>query len=314
MNWYSRTGHVRGGRSELPRQKAPASCWLHDLTEAIINYYKHHLGDYAANTRHLSLLEHGVYRCLIDIYYISEAPLPKDLRAVCRLVCARSKDEREAVELVLEEFFLLTDEGWSNSRCDLEIEAARAKSEKNKELGRLGGRPKKTQTETVSENNPNGFQEDNQTVSENNPSHKPLANSHKPEVKASGVPNSTVGTPAGQICARLKSEARMADMNPSHPKLVAMIAAGLTADEIVSAGIDAVSRGKGFLYALATAEGRRRDADASSAPLPNARASPRQTIHDQRAETIAGLTGRSRKNDQNQNPERDITGESVRVA
>lgn len=260
-----------------------------------MNYYKHHLGDYAAATRHLSLLEHGVYRCLIDIYYISEAPLPKDLRAVCRLVCARSKDEREAVELILEEFFLLTDDGWRNSRCDLEIEAAQAKAEKNRELGKRGGRPKKTETETVSENNPDGFQNETETVSENNPSHKPLANSHKPEVNplASGVPNSTGGTPAGMVCARLRQEARMADMNPSHPKLIAMLDAGITADEIVSAGKDAVSRGKGFLYALATAEGRRRDA-ASVGEIPNARASPGFVSQrdQQRQEVIEVLTGK----------------------
>jgi GST-like protein len=34
-----------------------------------MNFYKHHLGDYAAATRHLSLLEHGCYRSMIDLYY-----------------------------------------------------------------------------------------------------------------------------------------------------------------------------------------------------------------------------------------------------
>lgn len=134
-----------------------------------------------------------------------------------------------------------------------------------------------------------------------------------PKPLASGVPDSTVGTPAGAVCARLKSEARMADMNPSHPKLIAMLNAGLTADEIVSAGIEAVSKGKGFLYALATAEGRRRDA-AASAALPNSRASPRPSIHDQRAEANAALTGKNRNHERTSNPERDITGESQRIA
>lgn len=48
----------------------------------------------------------------------------------------------------------------------------------------------------------------------------------------------------------------------------------------------------------------------------NARASPpRQSIHDKRAETIAGLTGRRNGNGtfERHNAERDITGESVRV-
>lgn len=232
-----------------------------------MNYYKHHLGDYAAATRHLSLLEHGVYRCLIEIYYITEAPLPKDLRSVCRLVCARSKDEREAVELILEEFFLLTDKGWENSRCDLEIKAYQAKSDTNREIGKRGGRPKKTETEKVSENNPNGFQEENPTVSENNPSHKPLTNSQVNPRLTSTVNNSTSGTPAGLVCARLKSEARIIDANPQHPKLLTLLQAGLTDEEIVAAGHEANSKGKGFSYALAVAEGRRRDA-ANIKPLP----------------------------------------------
>lgn len=142
------------------------------------------------------MLEHGVYRCLIDIYYINESPLPKDLRAVCRLVCARSKDEREAVELILEEFFLLTDEGWRNTRCDLEIGAAQAKAEKNRELGRLGGRPKKTETEPATENNPNGFQTETEMVSKNNPSHKPIANSQYSHIS---VANATSGEIAAQL-------------------------------------------------------------------------------------------------------------------
>lgn len=52
----------------------------------------------------------------------------------------------------------------------------------------------------------------------------------------------------------------MPDCNPQHPKLLALLDAGLTEDEIVSAGVDAVAKGKGFAYALATAEGRRREA------------------------------------------------------
>jgi uncharacterized protein YdaU (DUF1376 family) len=84
-------------------------------------FYKRHIGDYAAATRHLSLLEHGVYNLLLDIYYLSEKPLPVDTRAVQRLVNARSKDEREAVDTLLEEFFEKRDDGWHQSRCDEEI-------------------------------------------------------------------------------------------------------------------------------------------------------------------------------------------------
>ena len=90
-----------------------------------MNYYERHLGDYARRTAHLSLLEHGVYSLLLDRYYGSEKPLPLDLKAVQRLVGARTAGERAAVKTVLEEFFTLTDEGWRNKRCDEEIERFR---------------------------------------------------------------------------------------------------------------------------------------------------------------------------------------------
>ena len=62
--------------------------------------------------------------------------------------------------------------------------------------------------------------------------------------------------------------AGLQDVNPSHPKLLALLTAGITQDELVSAAADAVGKGKsnGFAYALATAEGRRRD--AATTPLP----------------------------------------------
>ena len=89
-----------------------------------MNYYKHHIGDYAAATAHLSILEDGVYSRLLRIYYRDEKPLPLDLKAVQRLVGARSKDEREAVQTVLEEFFTREDDGWHNRRADAEIAEA----------------------------------------------------------------------------------------------------------------------------------------------------------------------------------------------
>lgn len=147
-----------------------------------MNYYKRHIGDYAAATRHLSMIEHGAYTVILDVYYTHEAPLPADIAAAARKVGARGKDEIQAVETILNEFFELTDKGWCHSRCDREIAAMKEKSARNKVIGKSGGRPKK-ETQTVSENNPDGFQKETQTVSGEsdsaNPSHKPLATSQE---------------------------------------------------------------------------------------------------------------------------------------
>ncbi|SFK64064.1 Uncharacterized conserved protein YdaU, DUF1376 family [Nitrosomonas aestuarii] len=86
-----------------------------------MHHYQHNIGDYRRDTIHLSLLEHGVYRQLIDMYYLTESPIPSDIDTTCRKICARGQDEKEAVQVILNEFFELTDFGWIHSRCDAEI-------------------------------------------------------------------------------------------------------------------------------------------------------------------------------------------------
>jgi uncharacterized protein YdaU (DUF1376 family) len=84
-----------------------------------VNYYERHIGDYLKDTAHLSLLEHGVYGRLLDVYYTREGAIPLD--QVERLVGARSKEERAALASVLDEFFEVSDGKLHNSRCDREI-------------------------------------------------------------------------------------------------------------------------------------------------------------------------------------------------
>lgn len=97
-----------------------------------MNYYEHHLGDYAQATSHLSFVEDAAYSRLIRRYYASEKPIPADIAAAQRLVGARSKEERAAVETVLKEFFVLRDDGWHQPRCDAEIARYQDKQDKAK--------------------------------------------------------------------------------------------------------------------------------------------------------------------------------------
>lgn len=94
-----------------------------------MNYYEHHIGDYAEATAHLSFVEDAAYSRLIRKYYAQEKPLPADLKAVQRLVGARTKEEKEAVQSVLDEFFTLEDDGWHNGRCDEELRRYHEKAE-----------------------------------------------------------------------------------------------------------------------------------------------------------------------------------------
>ncbi len=122
-----------------------------------MNYYPHHLGDYSKDTAHLTMIEHGAYRILLDRYYVTEQGIPAD--QVYRIARARTDDERAAVDVVLDEFFRLVDGVWINSRAEEEIAKAQAKISAAKENGKKGGRPQKVDRCSSSETNtkPNGF-------------------------------------------------------------------------------------------------------------------------------------------------------------
>lgn len=93
-----------------------------------MNYYSFHIGDYAAHTRHLSLMEDLAYRRLLDLYYTSEKPIPLEIDKAARLIGMR--DHSEAVSDVLSDFFLKSEEGYISKRADEEIEAYRAKADR----------------------------------------------------------------------------------------------------------------------------------------------------------------------------------------
>lgn len=107
-----------------------------------MNYYSHNIGDYAQATMHLSLIEDAIYSRLLRRYYAEETPLIDDTTQLCRWVGARSEEEREAVGIVLQEFFDLRDGYWHNNRADREIEAYRAKSTKAAESAAKRWQPK----------------------------------------------------------------------------------------------------------------------------------------------------------------------------
>jgi len=112
-----------------------------------MNYYPMHIGDYASHTAHLSCLEDLAYRRLIDLYYTMEKPLPESVTECARKI--RMREHESDVKTVLEEFFVLTREGWTNRRCEYEIEKASAKREKARDSAqrRWGGRRESNRAE-----------------------------------------------------------------------------------------------------------------------------------------------------------------------
>jgi uncharacterized protein YdaU (DUF1376 family) len=156
-----------------------------------LNYYEHHIGDYDSATAHLSIVEDGVYRRLICICYRTEQPLNPDVKQVYRLVRAASKQERDAVDQILSEFFRLEQDGWHNARCDGDIDRFQKKAERNREVGKLGGRPRKTETQQEPTNNHGGYFEE----PKQNPLQTPDTRHQTPSTKDS-VPVGTGGAGA----------------------------------------------------------------------------------------------------------------------
>lgn len=92
-----------------------------------MNYFPFHIGDYAAHTAHLEPMEDLAYRRLMDLYYLREEPLPASVQELARLI--RLRQHTDAIQAVLDEFFVLTEEGWRSERCENEIAEMRARQE-----------------------------------------------------------------------------------------------------------------------------------------------------------------------------------------
>ena len=84
-------------------------------------WYSFYPGDYGRDTGHLTLLEHGACRLLMDHYYASGAPLPGDETRLMRLCRARTAPEKRAVRDVLAAFFRSSEDGFRHKRIDAEI-------------------------------------------------------------------------------------------------------------------------------------------------------------------------------------------------
>lgn len=141
-----------------------------------MHYYQHHIGDYRRDTTHLSMLEHGAYRQLLDWSYLETDPVPLETEKVFRRLSAKTEDEQKAVLLVLEEFFTATEQGHVQKRVLREKATYEAKSDRARQAGKLGGRPKKTE-EVIS-----GLSKE----TEEKANHKPLTINHKP-INPTGV-------------------------------------------------------------------------------------------------------------------------------
>lgn len=262
-----------------------------------MNYYERHLGDYAKDARHLTMLEHGAYTLLMDRYYATEQGIPAD--KAHRVAGARTTEEREAVDAVLAEFFTLVDGLWVKGRIEDEIARYRDSSEDNDDRRKHETERKRRYRQRrrelfaalrdvgivpafdtaieiledmvsrhVSHGTATGTSEESDRTGTAN---QTPDTSHKSDIE-------THATPAGEAGKAMRV-AGCTSLNLSHPDFKAAIAEDVTPKELadaVTASIGMGITGAG-LFAYAVKVARTNHAKTAAAVvIPTARAGPAQ--------------------------------------
>jgi uncharacterized protein YdaU (DUF1376 family) len=88
--------------------------------------YHHHIGDFRRDTASLSDTDAMAYLKLLWMYYDTELPLSSD----AKLLAFKIGSNAESVQLILDAFFTLDGNVYRQKRCDAEIAAYYARSDK----------------------------------------------------------------------------------------------------------------------------------------------------------------------------------------
>ena len=123
----------------------------------------------------MSALEHGIYRILLDTYYLNEGKLEKDDAKIMRTHSIRSAEEVEAYSNIVNDFFYVENGYYKNEGADKIINKILDKSEKARVSAQKrwdSQRRKKESMRTHNEGNAEGMLPI---------THNPIPNTHKKE-------------------------------------------------------------------------------------------------------------------------------------
>lgn len=252
-----------------------------------MNYYERYCGDYARDTAHLMLAEHGAYTLMLDFYYSTERPLQADHAALYRLCRAIAKPEQATVRKIADEFFPVGPDGLRhNNRADIDIAKAQKRIAAAKANGNVGGRPPKGNPAGYPQDIPPGSaQETQQEPSGPHMVKPPHATRHAPAFKT-GKPTPSAAAPT-EVCVpeavwQAFRDSRRALKAPLTPRAEAILANKLL--DLQSTGNDAtkvveqsIERGWKGLF-----------------PLDKHRTNGREpTLSERRSENFADISGRN---------------------
>ena len=232
-----------------------------------MNWFKLYIGDYQRDTAHLSVTEHGAYLLMLQHYYATEKPLPTG-KALHRMLRAQDKAEREAIDVVAAQFWTGTPAGLVNGRADAELTKAGAQADTNRAIAQAREAKRKAAREPNDESTNRATKaQPNQTPDTRHQTNTNTETYHHPAGGQAGAGVDAVGdakpTQAGAVCRALRA-AGIADVNPGHPRLLALLAAGATEAEFVGFVPAAAAKRAGFAWVLGAVEGERSRAAATS--------------------------------------------------
>ena len=133
----------------MPRSFAERTRRQPNETDYNMHFYPHNIPDFNNATRHLTRVERSVYRDAIERYYDTEEPLPAgDFNKLARILLCSTQEEKDALKLVLDDFFTLTDAGHEHDRCNAEIAKYRSNSTAKARAGRASAEARKSRRAT----------------------------------------------------------------------------------------------------------------------------------------------------------------------
>jgi len=135
-----------------------------------MHYYQHHIGDFIKATARLSDSQTIAYLRLLWMYYDTEKPLILDTELLAFQIGTSIQD----TELLLRTFFIITDGGWKQTRCEEEISSYREFLNKKSMAGRASAEQRKNIRSTPVQQTFNDSSTDVQLTN----NHKPITNNH----------------------------------------------------------------------------------------------------------------------------------------
>lgn len=255
-------------------------------------FYMHFIADFIAKTNHLNPVQECLYRRLIDWSYLHECPLPAKWDRLEAITRCHADEHKKELRFVIEEFFVRQDDGYHQRRIDEELlryangsgNAQRQKKYRERrasiyralrnagvtppynasmeELRTLAISNRVDIPEISSVTAPTITNDVTVTVTGTAIVQIPESKKERENAREEEIPPPAITpTRAGQACKAMKRHG-LSDVNPGDPRLHALLAAGVTDEELAIAAAEAVARRKAWPYALAIVKSRREEAES----------------------------------------------------